>query len=173
LPGLPEPQRVALDVALLRASPTGAAPNPRAVGTATLSVLRRCAADGPVVVAVDDVQWLDRASAAALGFALRRLGAGGVRIFAAARVSGGAVSDPLGLESALRDRLSRIRLSPLTLGGLPHLIRARPGRAAAGSGHAGRAAEAAGGPSPGGGAHHPPGRRGALGSTSGADRRAG
>src|SRR5581483_5671566 len=92
------------------------------------SVLRRCAADGPVVVAVDDVQWLDRASAAALGFALRRLGAGGVRIFAAARVSGGAVSDPLGLESALRDRLSRIRLSPLTLGGLHHLIRTRLGR---------------------------------------------
>ena len=73
LPTLPEPQRVSLEIALLRTAPAGVALDRRAVGTAVCSLLRASAADAPLVVAVDDVQWLDRASAAALAFALRRL----------------------------------------------------------------------------------------------------
>ena len=44
-----------------------------AAGRATLTALRALAAEGPVVVAIDDLQWLDAASARALRFALRRL----------------------------------------------------------------------------------------------------
>jgi DNA-binding CsgD family transcriptional regulator len=69
---LPEPQRRALGVALLRE--TARAPiDARAVATATHSILKLLAAEGPTVLAVDDAQWLDDASADALGFALRRL----------------------------------------------------------------------------------------------------
>src|SRR5207244_2869984 len=94
LPALPEPQRIALEVALLRAAPTGAPPDRRAVGTAACSLLRRCAGDAPVVVAVDDVQWLDRASAAALSFALRRLDDSPIRVLVAPRLEPGPAAAP-------------------------------------------------------------------------------
>ena len=73
LPALPEPQRYALEVALLRAEAKELPLNSRGVAAGVLSVLRWLAVRGPVVVAIDDAQWLDDPSAAALGFALRRL----------------------------------------------------------------------------------------------------
>lgn len=73
LAGLPGPQRLALDVALLRAGPGPQPPDQRAVAVALLGVLRELAETSPVVVGVDDLPWLDRASAAVLGYALRRL----------------------------------------------------------------------------------------------------
>jgi DNA-binding CsgD family transcriptional regulator len=73
LAGLPEPQRLALDVALLRAEPGPVPPDQRAVAVALLGVIRTLAESAPVVVAVDDLPWLDRSSAMALEYALRRL----------------------------------------------------------------------------------------------------
>lgn len=73
LPALPDPQRDALEVALLLARPRARAPDRRAVANAFLSALRILGRRGPVAVAVDDVQWLDAPSASALAFALRRL----------------------------------------------------------------------------------------------------
>jgi DNA-binding CsgD family transcriptional regulator len=73
LAGLPEPQRVALDVALLRAEPGLDPPDQRAVAVALLGVIRTLAGSAPVVIAVDDLPWLDRSSAMALEYALRRL----------------------------------------------------------------------------------------------------
>ena len=70
---LPEPQRRALDVAMLRADPAGEPIERRAVALALLAVLRRLAGDEPVVVALDDIQWIDEPSTAALQFALRRI----------------------------------------------------------------------------------------------------
>jgi DNA-binding CsgD family transcriptional regulator len=70
---LPEPQRHALDVALLRASGQGARPEPRALAAGLRSLLVALAGDAPALLAIDDVQWLDSASAGALSFALRRL----------------------------------------------------------------------------------------------------
>jgi DNA-binding CsgD family transcriptional regulator len=78
--GLPAPQRRALDAALLRAEPTAPAPAPAAaperfaIAAGFLSVLRSLAAGGPLLVAVDDLQWLDAASAEVLAFAARRAG---------------------------------------------------------------------------------------------------
>ena len=60
---LPTPQRRALDIALLRAESEGPAPLPQAVSLGVLGVLRALACSGPVVIAVDDVRWLDRSSA--------------------------------------------------------------------------------------------------------------
>ena len=73
---LPQPQRQALEAALLVGDP-GAADtvptDPRAAAVAVLGALRTLARSRRVLVALDDVQWLDAPSAAALGFAGRRL----------------------------------------------------------------------------------------------------
>jgi DNA-binding CsgD family transcriptional regulator len=128
LPLLAEPQRLALDVALLRASPHGAPPSPRLVAAATLSVLRLLAADGPLVIAVDDQQWIDRASADALAFALRRIGDLPVGVVTTLRVTDGDAQDPLGLEAAFGGRLQRQSLGPLTSGALHHVVRQQLGQ---------------------------------------------
>ncbi|BFU47575.1 AAA family ATPase [Krasilnikovia sp. MM14-A1004] len=73
LPDLPPRQRTALEVALLRRTDDGPAVTAREVGTALCSALRRAAARQPVLIAIEDLQWLDEATAAQLAFALRRL----------------------------------------------------------------------------------------------------
>jgi hypothetical protein len=72
LPALPEPQRHALAVVLLLEEP-GRPLDRRAVCAATLSGLRMAAARGPVVLAIDDLQWLD-ASSGILAAGLRSAG---------------------------------------------------------------------------------------------------
>jgi predicted ATPase len=73
VPVLLPPRRRALEVALLIAEPGDHPPDALAIGLAVLDVLRGLSAEGPVLVALDDAQWLDPASAAALQLALRRL----------------------------------------------------------------------------------------------------
>jgi hypothetical protein len=70
---LPPPQAQALRAALLVEVPVGASIDERAVSLGFLGVLRVRAQTQPVLVAVDDVQWLDRASARVLLFAARRV----------------------------------------------------------------------------------------------------
>lgn len=72
----------------------GAPPDQRAVSVASLGVLRALAASGPVVVAIDDVQWLDAPTARVLAFVVRRVEDAPIRILVALRV--GAAGDPLG-----------------------------------------------------------------------------
>jgi ATP/maltotriose-dependent transcriptional regulator MalT len=124
---LPEPQRRALDVALLREVPAGARPDRRAVATAVLSSLRYLAAQDLVVVAIDDVQWLDRASAAALTFALRRLLDVPLRVLVAVRVQDGVAPDVLGLKRHTPPRVEHLRLGPLSLGAIQQVIRTQLG----------------------------------------------
>jgi DNA-binding CsgD family transcriptional regulator len=102
---LPAPQSDALAAALLR-SRGSAATDTRAVAMATLGVFRALAhADrAPVVVAVDDVQWIDEDSAAVLAFALRRADRGLVRVLLARRLPGAAR-----LPSARRGAAGRTR----------------------------------------------------------------
>jgi DNA-binding CsgD family transcriptional regulator len=87
---LPAPQRSALAVALLRETRDHAEVQPGAVSAAALALLRQAAEASPVVVAIDDLQWLDRATAATLTFALRRLGEASVLLLATARSEDGA-----------------------------------------------------------------------------------
>ena len=72
-PTLPGPRHRALEVALLLVEPGGGLPIAHAIGLALVDVLRVLAERGPVLVALDDVQWLDTSSAAVLQIALRRL----------------------------------------------------------------------------------------------------
>ena len=113
---LPSPQRAAADAVLLAADPDEAV-DERAIGAATRSLLER--ATGPVLVAVDDLPWLDRPSQRALRFALRRLSPR-----PAALVSCRPPPDIAALDL---DDARRIALTPLGVGALHHVIRARLG----------------------------------------------
>ena len=123
LRALPRPQAHALEVALLLVEPDEPPPDRRAVGVGVLGALRELAAAEPLLLAIDDLQWLDRASAAALEFALRRLEDEPIGLLAAGR---GGSDAPLRLERAFpEERLRRIQVGPLSLGALNSLLRDR------------------------------------------------
>jgi DNA-binding CsgD family transcriptional regulator len=80
---LPEPQARALDVALARrAAPAG---DRFAIASAVLGLLGVVAEGGPLLVVIDDAQWLDASTADALLFAARRLHSEGVAVVVATR----------------------------------------------------------------------------------------
>ncbi|WP_370422436.1 AAA family ATPase [Streptomyces sp. QH1-20] len=81
---LPEAQREAVRGALGLAAPTGGQDR-FLVSAGVLSLLAEAAVPDGLVCVVDDFQWVDRASADALLFAARRLGADGVGLLFAAR----------------------------------------------------------------------------------------
>jgi DNA-binding CsgD family transcriptional regulator len=125
---LPQPQRDALDAALLRAAPRAAGSASRAVAAGLLSVLRGLADQSPVLVAIDDVQWLDRPSEAALAFALRRLERTvPVALITALRIDGKTATDPLGFADLPASQRERVGLRPLSLSALYHVINAKLG----------------------------------------------
>ena len=127
LPALPAPQRRALEIALLMAEAGEAhPPDQRAVSAAFLGALRALAVDGAIVVAVDDLQWLDRASAFVLAFAARRLEAEPVGLLATVRVSP-EVTPPAEIADAIDARLTRLPLGPMSISAVYELCRARLG----------------------------------------------
>ena len=108
---LPPPQRAALDVALLRSADPRAVADQHAVCVAALGVIRTLAAERPLVLAVDDVGWLDRSSDRVLRYVIRRLATEPVGVLAARRPGSAA---PLGLDGPPLDaRLHRVALGPL------------------------------------------------------------
>jgi len=125
---LPPPQRRALEIGLLLREAGGEALDQRAVSLATLTLLRAAAGKGPLLIAIDDVQWLDVSSARVLSFVFRRIELDRCRVLLARRIeleSGPAM--PLDMELASRSlgTLERRTIGPLSLGALQNLIRTR------------------------------------------------
>lgn len=121
LAALPTPQRSALGIALYRERPTDQPPDPQAISLGLLAVLRRLSAERPLLIALDDTQWLDRASDEALAFAARRLTRDPVRFLLARRRAGRpALEDALG-----EDRTERLSVEPISLGATRQLLAER------------------------------------------------
>jgi DNA-binding CsgD family transcriptional regulator len=122
LPGLPAPQRRALEVALLLEPGGERPPEQRAVAAGFLGAVRALARSHQVLVAIDDVQWLDGPSATVLAFALRRLEGARVDFLLAERVEPGAPR-ALGLDRPPPElKVERVRIEPLSLAALQRLV---------------------------------------------------
>ena len=125
LPSMPAPRRSALEVALLLTAAEGRAPDARAIGVAVLTGLRSLVASGPLVVAVDDVQWLDASSAAALEFALRRLLDEPVYLLLARRTGESGPTPEAVLPAEV---VAQHQVGPLSVGATHRLVLQRLGR---------------------------------------------
>ena len=123
LAALPGPQRRALEVALMRAEPADEPAPMAVVAVGLLGVVRALAASAPVLIAIDDLQWLDPPSIDALMFVVRRLDGARVAFLLARRP--GRVGP---LEGVLaRARLERLQVGSLSLGAVRGLLFERLG----------------------------------------------
>jgi DNA-binding CsgD family transcriptional regulator len=128
---LPAPQRNALGVALLQVDSKRTMPDLRSLSTSFLSLLRILARSGPVVVALDDVQWLDAPSWQIVEFAFRRLDSEPVGLLAAERLEAGLRPRLAAIGELPSGRLRRLRVGPLSLSSIHDMIAARLGSALA------------------------------------------
>ncbi|HXC77241.1 MAG TPA: AAA family ATPase [Candidatus Acidoferrum sp.] len=112
LSNIPAPQRNALETVF--GMRTDSPPDHFLVGLAVLSLLSDVSGEQPLLCVVDDVQWLDRASAQVLGFVARRLMAEPVVFLFAARDPGQELAGLPDLEvTGLREADARALLAPV------------------------------------------------------------
>jgi DNA-binding CsgD family transcriptional regulator len=127
LPMLSLPRRRALEVALLREEALGDSVDHRALAVAVRDVLQLLSEQEPLLIAVDDVQWLDPSSSSALTFALRRLATSPVLLLLAWRLVD--ASHPSELERRLGlEHVQRLPVGPFSVGALHRLLHDRLGR---------------------------------------------
>jgi DNA-binding NarL/FixJ family response regulator len=119
---LPDPQRHALRVALLQEDPTERVPDSGAVAVAFLNAIRLLAEDIPTLIAVDDVQWLDAASAALLHYVVRRLEDEQVAVLLSERTGDRDALDLARLDPA---RLRTLEVGLLSVGALGRILSER------------------------------------------------
>ena len=133
----PRPQQSTLEIALGHRRNEGPPPLTHEIATAFLRLIEVLSIDGePVVVVVDDLQWIDAATHDVLAFALRRLPRTGVCVLLARRLNGGADGgtgvdeigdspDPWASLEGLGGETHnpRIRLQPLSHEAVEHLLR--------------------------------------------------
>ena len=122
-------QRRALETALLIREPDDMFPDTRVLALALLSTVRALTEERPVLIALDDAQWLDASSAEVLTFMLRRLDAEPVAVLATVR--GRPVKVPLELDRTFT-AFQWLPIEPLSVGAIHQLLcdlaDLRPGR---------------------------------------------
>jgi DNA-binding CsgD family transcriptional regulator len=124
---LPDPQRVAIQQVLLRTETGSEATDQRAVAAAFLSIISRLVDDSAVLLAIDDLQWLDPSTARVVEFAAKRL-FGAVGVLGSQRTDTGAGTAVSWLRLPRPDAIRRIQVPPLTMGGLHEVLSQRLGR---------------------------------------------
>jgi DNA-binding CsgD family transcriptional regulator len=123
LEAVPAPQLRALGVALYRADPTDRPPDAQVISLAVLSALRALAERDKLVVAVDDVQWMDRASEAALSYAARRLDLEPVTFLLSRRPGRRTAFE----KAFSNERAERVAVGTMTLGAIRQILARRLG----------------------------------------------
>ncbi len=122
---LAEPQRHALATALGMESDPRGPPDRLALPRAVVAAFRELAREELLLLAIDDVQWLDPASARVLGYAVRRLGEEPLGVLAALRDEGD-LRDPLALVDAFDpETFDELLVGPLAKAHVGQLVRQR------------------------------------------------
>ncbi len=118
---LPGPQRIAVDRVLRREHVADAVTDQRAVAAAFLSVVDRLIDNGPVLLAIDDLQWLDPSSVHVIGYVARRL-AGAVGLLATVRTEPDSDDVTSWLQLPRPDAIRRTTVRPLSSGALQAIV---------------------------------------------------
>ena len=127
---LPPPQARVLNLILRREEPEGSFDR-LSLAVAVHACIRAVTSTGPLLVAVDDVQWLDRPTVRTLAYAVRRLAGTRTRIAVVQR-SGAARGWPFELDQAMSEgRIDAVRLGPVEPSGLSRILRTTLGWAPA------------------------------------------
>ena len=124
---LPDVQQVAVNRVLLRDSGNGPPTDHHVVAAALLTIAEALASEAPVLIAIDDLQWLDPSSRVVVSFVARRL-RGRAGLLGTARSEPGGENVLSWLQLAAPDGINRIKVGPMSLGGLHELLSARLGR---------------------------------------------
>jgi DNA-binding NarL/FixJ family response regulator len=134
LASVPTRQRRAVEIALQRRDEDDAGVDRLALSSGVLSVLKTLAGASPLLLAVDDLQWLDQATASVLGFALRRLEGLRVGLLACYRAGAAGSRSLMGpstrpamtvLEAVSPQCVSDLELGPLSLADTEQVIRSK------------------------------------------------
>ena len=121
---LPSPQRQAIRSVLLHAEPTEGEIDPRAVAVAMRSIVAALASSR-VVIVIDDLQWLDRPTARAIAFLVRRLPEKAAVIASRRLVPHDGTWLARAAGSAVPESVEVLRLGPLDDGEVQQLLTAR------------------------------------------------
>ena len=117
---LPVAQRHAFDVALQRVPGEDQPPSPLAISLAALATVRALADASPVLVAADDLPWLDKPSARVLDFLVRRVGDVRVGFLTAIRTT---AESPDGPRIEFAGPVERLEVGPLDIDAIDALLR--------------------------------------------------
>jgi DNA-binding CsgD family transcriptional regulator len=120
---LPEAQRRALSVALAEGGEPADPIDRGVVAVAVMGLLRELSARRPLLVAIDDLHWLDEPTGAVIASAIRRTRDADVRLLATLRGANGTLP-LLGLEHDDSSSI-RLRLGPLSEGAIRRIVRLR------------------------------------------------
>jgi ATP/maltotriose-dependent transcriptional regulator MalT len=121
---LPDVQLNAIERVLTWAHDNGRPTLQQEVAAGFLAILERLTDEGPTLLAVDDLQWLDASSQKVLAYAVRRA-TGPIGVLASIRTDATGGDPAAWLQMCTPDALNRLTLSPMNLGSLHAVVAER------------------------------------------------